>query len=169
MCREANTARGEAECCICLETPPEYCIFRTHKQGGALSVTLYFLVASGSERFSLTQTAAIFSDKDTSKCLTNLFLVVQRTNRISLASLASFSDLQCHARDQSCCLRVIHTLAYYGGNLPLLIKGRFYVDVFFVYKGKILPQCLLCVLNGKILHRVIDVKPNACNCIVCAF
>ena len=64
---------------------------------------------------------------------------------------------------------VLHTLAYYGGNLPLLIKGRFYVDVFFVYKGKILRQCLLCVLNGKILRRVSDVKPNACNCIVCAY
>ena len=63
---------------------------------------------------------------------------------------------------------VLHTLAYCGGNLPLLIKGRFYVDVFFVYKGKILRQCLLCVLNGKILRRVSDVKPNACNCIVCA-
>ena len=53
VCLEANTARGEAECCICLETPPEYCIFHTHKQGGALSVILYFLVASGLERFSL--------------------------------------------------------------------------------------------------------------------
>ena len=79
---------------------PEYCIFRTHKQGGALSVILYFLVASGSERFYLvaTQTAAIFGDKDISKCLTNLFLVVERTNRISLAG---FSDLQC-------CLRNTH-------------------------------------------------------------
>ena len=38
VCREANTARGGAECCICLETPPECCIFRTHKQGGSLSV-----------------------------------------------------------------------------------------------------------------------------------
>ena len=51
--------------------------------------------------FSSTQTAAIFGDKDISKCLTNLFLVVEGTNRISLAS---FSDLQCHACDQSCCL-----------------------------------------------------------------
>ena len=49
--------------------------------------------------FSSSQTAAIFGDKDVSKCLTILFLVVERTNRISLAS---FSDLQCHARDQSC-------------------------------------------------------------------
>ena len=36
-----------------------------------------------------------------SKCLTNLFLVVERTNRISSAS---FGDLQSHACDQSCCL-----------------------------------------------------------------
>ena len=45
---------------------------------------------------SSTQTAAIFGVKDISKCLINLFLVVERTNRISLAS---FSDLQCHVRD----------------------------------------------------------------------
>ena len=51
--------------------------------------------------FSSTQTAAIFDDKDISKYLTNLFLVVEQTNRISLAS---FSDLQCHVRDQSCYL-----------------------------------------------------------------
>ena len=43
-----------------------------------------------------TQTAAIFGDQDISRCLTNLFLVVERTNRISLAS---FSDLQSHAHD----------------------------------------------------------------------
>ena len=40
--------------------------------------------------FSSTQTAAIFGDKDISKCLTNLFLVIEQTDRISLAS---FSDL----------------------------------------------------------------------------
>ena len=48
--------------------------------------------------------AAIFGDKDISKCLTNLFLVVEQANRISLAS---FSDLQCHTRDQSCYLNGI--------------------------------------------------------------
>ena len=80
---------------------PEYCIFRTHKQGGALSVILYFLVVWLRAIFSSTQTAAIFGDKDISKCLINLFLVIERTDRISLAS---FSDLQCHARDQSYCL-----------------------------------------------------------------
>ena len=100
--REANTARDKAECCICLETPPEYCVFCTHKQGGALSVVLYFLVTSGWERFSLVlKTAAIFGDKDISKCSYNLFLVVEQTNRISLAS---FSDLQCNSHDQLCCL-----------------------------------------------------------------
>ena len=42
--------------------------------------------------FSSAQTAAIFGDKDISRCSYNLFLVVERTNRISLAS---FSNLQC--------------------------------------------------------------------------
>ena len=28
-CREINTARGKAECCTYLETPPECCISRT--------------------------------------------------------------------------------------------------------------------------------------------
>ena len=51
-----------------------YYYFRTHKQGSALSVVLYFLVASGSEQF---QIAAIFRDKDISKCSYNLFLVVE--------------------------------------------------------------------------------------------
>ena len=101
VCREANTTQGEAKCCICLETPPEYCIFRTHKQGSALSVILYFLVVWLGVIFSSTQTAATFGDKDISKCSYNLFLVVEQTNRISLAS---FSDLQCLARDQLCCL-----------------------------------------------------------------
>ena len=83
--------------------PPEYCIFRTHKQGSALSVILYIhpgRVWLGAI-FSSTQTAVIFGDKDIRKCSYNLFLVVERTNRINLAS---FSDIQCHARDQSCCL-----------------------------------------------------------------
>ena len=48
--------------------------------------------------FSSTQTAAIFSDKDISKCLYNVFPVIEQTNR------TSFSNLQCHARDQLCCL-----------------------------------------------------------------
>ena len=69
----------------------EYYIFRTHKQGGALSVILYLCghVWLGAI-FSSTQTAVIFSDKDISKCSYNLFLVVERTNRIILASFIIF-------------------------------------------------------------------------------
>ena len=74
------------------DTPHEYCIFRTHKQGGALSVILYFLVVWLGAIFSSTQTTAIFGDTDISKCSYNLFLVIERTYRISLAG---FSDLQC--------------------------------------------------------------------------
>ena len=43
-----------------------------------------------------------FSMSDISKCSCNLFLVLELTGRISLAS---FSNLQCHTRDQLCCLR----------------------------------------------------------------
>ena len=50
---------------------------------------LYFLVVWLGAIFSSTQTAAIFSDQDISKCLTNLFLVVEQTNRISLASFSN--------------------------------------------------------------------------------
>ena len=64
VCREANTAQGEG-------------IFRTHKQGGTLSVILYFLVVWFGAIFSSTQTAAIVGDQDISKCLTNLFLVME--------------------------------------------------------------------------------------------
>ena len=68
---------------------------------GALTAILYFLVVWLEATFYSTQTTAIFGDQDISKCLTNLFLVVEQTNKISLAS---FSGLQCHAHDQSCCL-----------------------------------------------------------------
>ena len=80
--------------------PPSVVYFVHTSIGSALSVILYFLVSWLRTIFCSTQTAAIFGDQDVSKCLYNLFLVVQRTNRISLAS---FSDLQCHVRDQSCC------------------------------------------------------------------
>ena len=60
--------------------------------GGALTVILYFLVIWLGAIFSSTQTTATFGDQDISKCLNNLFLVVERANRISLASC---SDLQC--------------------------------------------------------------------------
>ena len=63
------------------EAPTEYCIFRTHKQGGALSVSYIVLprrVWLGAI-FSSTQTAAIFGDKDISKCSYNL-ISSRRTN-----------------------------------------------------------------------------------------
>ena len=44
--------------------------------GGALSVILYFLVVWLGAIFSSTQTAVIFGDQDISKCLDDLFLVV---------------------------------------------------------------------------------------------
>ena len=43
----------------------ECCVFHTHKQGGALSVILYFLVVWLGVIFSGTQTVAIFGDQDT--------------------------------------------------------------------------------------------------------
>ena len=82
--------------------PPPSAVFFIHTSiGGAITIILYFLVIWLGAIFSSTQTATIFGDQDISKCLTNLFLVVKRTNRISLAG---FSDLQYHACDQSCCL-----------------------------------------------------------------
>ena len=38
----ANTERGEAECCICHETPPECCIFHTSQVNGASTNLLLF-------------------------------------------------------------------------------------------------------------------------------
>ena len=69
--------------CIWLETPLSAVYLSIC---GALTVILCFLVVWLGAIFSSTQTAVIFGDQDISKCLTNLFLVVERTNRISLAS-----------------------------------------------------------------------------------
>ena len=62
---------------------------------------MYFLVVWLGAFFSTTQTTTIFGDQDITKYSYNLFLVVERTDRISLAS---FSGLQCHAHDLSFCL-----------------------------------------------------------------
>ena len=59
------------------ETPPSAVFFIHISIDGALPVILYFLVAWLRAIFSSTQTAAIFSNQDISKCLTNLFLVVK--------------------------------------------------------------------------------------------
>ena len=78
-----STARGKDDCCICLETPPSAVFFVHTSIGSSLSVILYFLVIWLGVIFSSTQTAVIVGDQDISKCLYNLFLVVERTNRIS--------------------------------------------------------------------------------------
>ena len=83
-----NTAQGKAECSICLETPPPppppSAVFFIHTSiGGALSVILYFLIIWLRVILSSTQTAAIFGDQDINKCVYNLSLVVEQTNRIS--------------------------------------------------------------------------------------
>ena len=91
-CREANTGRGKAECCICLKTPPPSAVFFKHAStGGALTVILYFLVVWLRTIFSSSQTAATFGDQDISKSLTSLFLVVEQTNRISLVSSSNYN------------------------------------------------------------------------------
>ena len=52
-------------------------------------------------------------------------------------------------------------MAYLRGTLPFGLKGRFYANIAFYPKGKILCQSFLYVLNGKILHRTNGVKPNS--------
>ena len=57
---------------------PLSAVFFVHTSiGSTLSVILYFLVVWLGAIFSSTQTAAIFGDQDISKCLYNLFLVVE--------------------------------------------------------------------------------------------
>ena len=57
---------------------PQVAVFFIHTSiGSALSIILYFLVVWLGAIFCSTQTAAIFSDQDISKCLYNLFLVVE--------------------------------------------------------------------------------------------
>ena len=57
---------------------PPSALLHVHKSiGGALSVILYFLVVWLGVIFSSTQTVVIFGYQDISKCLTNLFLVVE--------------------------------------------------------------------------------------------
>ena len=46
-CLETNTALGFASCCICLETPPKCCIFRTHELKQCFNCYIAFLVLSG--------------------------------------------------------------------------------------------------------------------------
>jgi len=57
---------------------PRVLYFRTHKQGGALSVILFFLVVWREAML------AILGYEDISKCLNNLFVAVERTSGASL-------------------------------------------------------------------------------------
>ena len=81
-CREANTARGEAECCICLETPSSAVFFVHTSIGGALRVVLLGAI------FLSTRIASIFSDQTISELLYILLVVAEQTGRISLVSFS---------------------------------------------------------------------------------
>ena len=65
---------------------PNTVLFVHTSIGNTLSVILYFLVIWLGAIFSSTQTTAMFGDQDISKSLYNLFLLMEQTNRISLAS-----------------------------------------------------------------------------------
>ena len=61
------------------------CVLYFSYTQGALNGILYFLVVWLGEIFSSTQITVIFGDPDINKCLYNIFLVIEQTNRISLA------------------------------------------------------------------------------------
>ena len=113
VCME-NTARGDVTRDSCStrrswllydswDTDPRAVFFIHTSIGGALSDILYFLVVWLREIFCCSSVAAYFGDQDISKCLNNLFLVVKRTYRISLAVLVNYSIAHVinHARSES--------------------------------------------------------------------
>ena len=51
-----NTVQGEAECCICLETPPKCCIFRTHELRQCFNCYNYSI-------FSLVRSDSAFAEQ----------------------------------------------------------------------------------------------------------
>ena len=61
----------------------------------SLSDILYFLVVWLGEIFYSSQATANFGDQDISKCLNNLFLIVEQTDRISLAILVTYNVAYC--------------------------------------------------------------------------
>ena len=79
MCGEANTAQGEAKCCICLETPLEYCIFiHTSKAVLYVIIMLYFLGRfTWSDILKNQKTAMIFGDQAIVSVVFNPFLAVK--------------------------------------------------------------------------------------------
>ena len=72
------------------DTHPSAVFFMHTSIGGALSDILYFLVVWLREIFYSAQTAASFVEHDISKCLNNLFLVLEQTNRVSFASFIDY-------------------------------------------------------------------------------
>ena len=74
--------------------PPSAVFFIHTSIGSALHVILYFLVVWLGLVPKLLRFSVI-------RISVSVYTMYERTNRISEAS---FSDLQCHSRDQSCCL-----------------------------------------------------------------
>ena len=100
-CQEIHTALVASRVLYDSQDTHWSAVFSVHTSiSGVLSVILVFLIIWLEEIFCNTRTAENFGDQDISKYLNNLFVVIEQTNRISLAT---FSDLQCHAHDQSCC------------------------------------------------------------------
>ena len=85
-----NTARGTAKCCIRHKTTHKCCIsLHTSKAVLKCYIALPGQVPGslGKELISSTQTASNFIGQTISKCLHDLFLVVEQVGRISWASL----------------------------------------------------------------------------------
>jgi len=85
--------------------------------GSALSDILYFLIVWLREIFCSSQATANFGDQDISKCLNNLFLVVERTDRISWAVLVTNN--------------VVHMINHAGSESYLVI--RWSLSVYTIY------------------------------------
>jgi len=89
--RDSYSTRGSQVLYDSQDTHPSAVFFIHTSIGDALSDILYFLVVWLGEIFCSSRAAANFSDQDISKCLNNLFLVVERTDRISLAVLVNYN------------------------------------------------------------------------------
>ena len=69
-----------------------------------------------------------FGNQAISECSCNTFLVVEQAGR---TSLVSFSDLQCHTCNQSCCLNGI-------------VFVTFFTEIFYITTSILcLPKCIV--------------------------
>ena len=85
-------------CAVLASRHPPSAVFFIHTSvGGALTVTLYFLVVWLRATFLIGQIAAIFAHQDVSECLWDPCLAVGRS------SWASFSKKLWCTHDQLCC------------------------------------------------------------------